>query len=51
VVKPSDIVQVKVLDVDKPGKRIALTLRLDDEVGRNPDGVRARQLAPMPSAR
>jgi uncharacterized protein len=23
------------LDVDKPRKRIALTLRLDDEVGRN----------------
>ncbi len=34
VVKPGDIVRVKVLDVDKPRKRIALTLRLDDEVGR-----------------
>src|SRR5262245_20460693 len=33
VVKPGDIVRVKVLDVDKPRKRIALTLRLDDEVG------------------
>jgi uncharacterized protein len=41
IVKPGDIVQVKVLDVDKPRKRIALTLRLDDEVGRNPDGGRA----------
>src|SRR5213078_4457690 len=41
IVKPGDIVQVKVLDVDKPRKRIALTLRLDDEVGRNPDGARA----------
>ncbi|GIH68504.1 RNA-binding transcriptional accessory protein [Sphaerimonospora thailandensis] len=32
VVKPGDIVRVKVLDVDIPRKRISLTLRLDDEV-------------------
>ncbi|HEX4791792.1 MAG TPA: Tex family protein [Actinospica sp.] len=32
VVKPGDVVRVKVLDVDIPRKRIALTLRLDDEV-------------------
>jgi protein Tex len=32
VVKPGDIVRVKVLDVDLPRKRISLTLRLDDEV-------------------
>ncbi|WP_226961355.1 MULTISPECIES: Tex family protein [Streptomyces] len=31
VVKPGDIVTVKVLDVDVPRKRISLTLRLDDE--------------------
>jgi uncharacterized protein len=31
VVKPGDIVKVKVLDVDLPRKRISLTLRLDDE--------------------
>ncbi|WP_407640288.1 Tex family protein [Actinacidiphila rubida] len=31
VVKPGDIVRVKVLDVDLPRKRISLTLRLDDE--------------------
>ncbi|MBX7548214.1 Tex family protein [Streptomyces sp. NPDC004232] len=31
VVKPGDIVKVKVLDVDIPRKRIGLTLRLDDE--------------------
>jgi uncharacterized protein len=37
VVKPGDIVRVKVLDVDKPRKRIALTLRLDDEVGARAD--------------
>jgi uncharacterized protein len=30
VVKPGDIVRVKVLDVDIPRKRISLTLRLDD---------------------
>ncbi|MEU3713212.1 Tex family protein [Streptomyces catenulae] len=34
VVKPGDIVRVKVLDVDIPRKRISLTLRLDDEPGR-----------------
>jgi uncharacterized protein len=33
VVKPGDIVRVKVLEVDVPRKRIALTLRLDDETG------------------
>ncbi|MEV5297431.1 Tex family protein [Amycolatopsis methanolica] len=33
VVKPGDIVKVKVLEVDIPRKRISLTLRLDDEVG------------------
>jgi uncharacterized protein len=32
VVKPGDIVKVKVLEVDVPRKRIALTLRLDDEL-------------------
>ncbi|MGC7100402.1 Tex family protein [Amycolatopsis lurida] len=32
VVKPGDIVRVKVLDVDVPRKRISLTLRLDDEI-------------------
>ena len=37
VVKPGDIVRVKVLEVDKARKRIALTLRLDDEVGPRPD--------------
>jgi uncharacterized protein len=37
VVKPGDIVRVKVLEVDKARKRIALTLRLDDEVGPRAD--------------
>ncbi|MFD4031875.1 Tex family protein [Streptomyces sp. NPDC058637] len=31
VVKPGDIVRVKVMEVDIPRKRISLTLRLDDE--------------------
>jgi uncharacterized protein len=33
VVKAGDVVKVKVLEVDVPRKRIALTMRLDDEVG------------------
>ena len=40
VVKPGDIVRVKVLDVDKPRKRIALTLRLDDEPAGSQDAAR-----------
>jgi protein Tex len=46
VVKPGDIVRVKVLEVDKPRKRIALSLRLDDAVG--PRAGRAG--APVPRA-
>lgn len=37
VVKPGDIVKVKVLDFEVARKRISLTLRLDDEVGANKD--------------
>jgi uncharacterized protein len=33
VVKPGDIVKVKVLEVEVARKRIALTLRLDDDIG------------------
>src|SRR6478735_5888677 len=40
VVKPGDVVMVKVLDVDIPRKRISLTLRLDDEV--TPGGPKER---------
>jgi protein Tex len=35
VVKSGDIVKVKVLEVEVARKRIALTLRLDDETGKN----------------
>ncbi len=34
VAKPGDIVKVKVLEVDKPRKRIALTMRMEDEAGK-----------------
>ena len=34
VVRPGDVVRVKVLGVDVARKRISLTLRLDDEPGR-----------------
>jgi uncharacterized protein len=37
VVKPGDIVKVKVLEVEVARKRIALTLRLEDEVGAKKD--------------
>ncbi|MFD4401004.1 Tex family protein [Kitasatospora sp. NPDC058478] len=41
VVKPGDIVKVRVVSVDVPRKRIGLTLRLDDEVGRDRGGDRS----------
>ncbi|GLU49822.1 Tex family protein [Nocardiopsis ansamitocini] len=39
VVKPGDIVRVKVLDVDVPRKRVSLSLRLDDEVEKRTSGT------------
>lgn len=39
VVKPGDIVRVKVMDVDIPRKRISLTLRLEDEAERGGGGA------------
>jgi uncharacterized protein len=44
VVKPGDVVRVKVLGVDVPRQRISLTLRLDDEVpaAGAPSGARGR---------
>ena len=41
VVKSGDVVRVKVLEVDTERQRIALTLRLDDEIGGKP--ARAKQ--------
>ncbi|MCX2180336.1 RNA-binding transcriptional accessory protein [Streptomyces sp. SKN60] len=39
VVKPGDVVKVKVLDVDIPRKRISLTLRLEDEAAASTSGA------------
>ncbi|MGW3623425.1 Tex family protein [Streptomyces sp. NPDC000880] len=43
VVKPGDVVKVKVLDVDIPRKRISLTLRLEDEAAPKQEGGGPRQ--------
>jgi uncharacterized protein len=48
VVKPGDVVRVKVLDVDVARKRIGLTLRLDDEPGAR---APARKESPAPRQR
>jgi uncharacterized protein len=36
IAKPGDVVRVKVMEVDLPRKRIALSMRLDDEIGAQP---------------
>jgi uncharacterized protein len=54
VVKPGDVVRVKVLDVDVPRNRIALTLRLDDPAEPTPPAGSSRQSAaksPAPAPR
>jgi uncharacterized protein len=51
VVKPGDVVRVKVLDVDVPRSRIALTLRLDDEVSGGSRGGSAAGAGRGPDAR
>lgn len=43
VVKPGDVVKVKVMDVDIPRKRVSLTLRLDDEAASSGDAETAGQ--------
>ncbi|MDQ4011019.1 MAG: RNA-binding transcriptional accessory protein [Actinomycetota bacterium] len=45
VVKPGDVVRVKVLDVDVPRKRIGLTLRLDDSAAAKPPPASAPRKA------
>ncbi len=55
VVKPGDVVRVKVRDVDIARKRISLTLRLEDEAGspassRGAGGGRAGDSGPRPGA-
>ncbi|MFD8554460.1 Tex family protein [Streptomyces fradiae] len=53
VVKPGDVVKVKVLDVDVARKRISLTLRLDDEAapGGTSGGPRRERGARPPQQR
>ncbi|MCX4855350.1 Tex family protein [Streptomyces canus] len=48
VVKPGDIVKVKVLEVDIPRKRISLTLRLDDEAAASGGERRQQQRGGRP---
>jgi len=48
VVKPGDVVRVKVLEVDQARKRIALTMRPDDEARRPPTPNRGSQNAAGP---
>jgi protein Tex len=54
VVKPGDIVRVKVMEVDAPRKRIALTMRLDDVPGQarpGPGRDAGRPRSPQPAPR
>jgi protein Tex len=50
VVKPGDIVKVKVLEIEVARKRIALTLRLDDEVGTKGRGPAKEKTRDIPKA-
>lgn len=49
IVKPGDVVRVKVLDVDVPRKRISLTLRLDDDIDGNTGDRRTAASRSKPS--
>ncbi|MGD0632955.1 MAG: Tex family protein [Beijerinckiaceae bacterium] len=51
VVKSGETVRVKVLEVDKPRKRIALSLRLDDEAVAKPRAAAANIPAGQPAPR
>jgi uncharacterized protein len=47
IVKPGDVVKVKVLEVDVPRKRISLTLRLDDDISqKRAQGARSARRYP-----
>ncbi|MCK0162316.1 Tex family protein [Marinobacter sp. S6332] len=50
VVKAGDIVKVKVMEVDIPRKRIALTMRMDDQPGEKAESKRGTS-APRPAAK
>lgn len=55
VVKPGDIVKVKVMEIDAPRKRIGLSMRLDDEPGQQakagPGRDQQRPRIPQPNRR
>jgi uncharacterized protein len=51
VVKAGDIVKVKVLEVDLDRKRVALTMRLGDEVARKPAQGEKKTSPPRGKAR
>ncbi|WP_282791880.1 Tex family protein [Streptomyces sp. CC224B] len=51
VVKPGDIVKVKVLDVDVARKRVSLTLRLDDDASGSAPGERKERGGRPPQQR
>ncbi|MHB2166775.1 Tex family protein [Alsobacter sp. R-9] len=51
VAKPGDVVKVKVLEVDVPRKRIALTMRLDDDATARPAGREASAARPASGPR
>ncbi|OHC68341.1 MAG: RNA-binding transcriptional accessory protein [Rhodocyclales bacterium GWA2_65_20] len=51
VVKAGDVVKVKVLEVDIPRKRIALTMRLADEVAAKKDAAAAQRPGRAPAPR
>jgi uncharacterized protein len=48
VVKPGDVVRVKVVEVDVARKRVSLTLRLDDEPARTTPAQERRRRPPAP---
>jgi uncharacterized protein len=50
VAKPGDVVRVRVLEVDKERRRIALTMRLDDPVGTKPASQRDAKPTTQPDA-
>jgi protein Tex len=51
VVKAGEVVKVKVLEVDEKRKRVALTMRLDEQAGRGRDAGIPQKLEVPPAAR
>jgi len=51
VVKAGDVVKVKVLEIDEKRKRIALTMRLDEQAARHRDTGMPQKQDPRPAPR